>query len=67
MYPSYPFDLEHQPEGLNDSIKELTVCVTLGSTVPNKYTIYTFIMSHRVMQLQSDGQKMNFLYPSGDN
>ena len=66
LYPIYHFDLEHQQEGLNDSVKELTVRTPFGSTVPDGYTAYCFIMSDRVMQLQSDGQKMNFLYPSGN-
>ena len=64
LYPIYHFNLEHQPEGLNDSVKELTVRVTLGQTVPDGYTVYAFIMSDRVMSLHSDGQKLNFLYGS---
>ena len=65
LYPIHHFDLEQQPEGLNDSVKEMTVRATLGATVPDGYTVFCFILSDRVMQLQSDGQKMNFLWNSG--
>lgn len=61
LYPIYHFDLEKQSDRLKSSISDIYIRSRF-SALPGNYRGYAFVMSDRILKIESDGSKMNIIF-----
>lgn len=62
LYPILIFDISHQSERLKNSVTDIKVKASFDRNIPNKTKAYALILSDRLINLKSDGNKMNIVY-----
>jgi hypothetical protein len=62
LYPLLVFDISQQSERLQNSVTDIRIKVSFNKNMPKDTIAYALILSDRILQLQSDGNKMNIIY-----
>ncbi|XP_065645740.1 uncharacterized protein LOC136076194 [Hydra vulgaris] len=62
LYPLFVFDVSKQSERLKSSTLDVQVKATFNSAVPAVTDAYAVVLSDRIIQFQSNGNKMNVAY-----
>ncbi|XP_065651183.1 uncharacterized protein LOC136079373 [Hydra vulgaris] len=59
LYPLFVFDISKQSERLKSSTIQVQIRATFNTAVPANTQAYALVLSDRMMELQSDGNKLN--------
>ena len=62
MYSIFVVDLTHQSEKIKEPVIDITLKMFFNAAVEEKTQCYALIMSERLINMQSDGQKFNIVY-----
>ena len=62
LYSVFAIDLSHQSEKIKEPVIDITLKMFFNGAVEDKTLCYALIMSERLINLQSDGQKFNIVY-----
>ena len=62
LYPLFLFDVSKQSEKLKYSTTDIQVKVFFGDGVPNNTQVYAVIISDRLINFQSDGNKFSVVF-----
>lgn len=62
LYPLLVFDVSRQSEKLKNSVTDIKIKATFKENIPKHTYAYALVLSDRLLKLQSDGNKMNFVY-----
>lgn len=62
LFPIYVFDVSKQSERLSTGIVDITVKMQFHENVPANTQAFAVVISHRVLKMRSDGQKMDIIY-----
>jgi hypothetical protein len=62
LHPIFVFDISRQNERLKDSPIDMKIKAEFNNNIPDNTHAYALILSDRIIQLQSDGEKMNINY-----
>ena len=62
LYPLMVFDVSKQSERLKSSVVDVQIKATFNAAVPAGTEAYAVVISDRLIQFQSDGQKMSVVY-----
>jgi hypothetical protein len=62
LYPLLIFDVSKQSEKLKNSVTDIKIRATFEENIPENTKAYALVLSDRILKLQSDGNKMNFVY-----
>lgn len=62
LYPLMVFDVSKQPERLKSSVVDVQIKATFNAAVPAGTEAFAVVISDRLLQFQSDGQKMSVVY-----
>ncbi len=62
LYPVFVVDLSHQSEKINEPVIDITLKMFFNIAVADKTQAYALIISERLINIQSDGQKFNIVY-----
>lgn len=62
LHPIFVFDISRQNERLKDSLIDMKIKAEFSENIPDNTHAYALILSDRIIQLQSDGEKMNINY-----
>lgn len=62
LHPIFVFDISRQNERLKDSLIDMKIKAEFNTNIPDNTRAYALILSDRIIQLQSDGEKMNINY-----
>ncbi|XP_065667981.1 uncharacterized protein LOC136088226 [Hydra vulgaris] len=62
LYPLFVFDVSRQPEKLKPLTIDVQVKATFNTAVPAGTDAYAVVLSDRMIEFQSDGNKMNVAY-----
>ena len=59
LYPLMVFDVSKQSERLKSSVVDVKIKAFFNAAVPAETEAYAFVISDKLLEFQSDGQKMN--------
>ena len=62
LYPLFVFDVSKQSERLKSSVVDIQIKALFNAAVPADTEAYAVVISDRLLQFQSDGQKMSVVY-----
>lgn len=62
LYPLLIFDVSKQSEKLKNSVTDIKIRANFEENIPANTKAYALVLSDRILKLQSDGNKMNFVY-----
>jgi hypothetical protein len=62
LYPLMVFDVSKQSERLKTSVVDVQIKATFNAAVPANTEAFAVVISDRLLQFQSDGQKMSVVY-----
>ena len=62
LFPLFVFDVSKQSEKLKNSVTDITVKATFSNNVPAGTQAFAVVISDRIIQLQSDGHKLNVVF-----
>ena len=62
LYPLMVFDVSKQPERLKSSVVGVQIKASFNTAVPAGTEAFAVVISGRMLQFQSDGQKMSVVY-----
>lgn len=62
MYPLLVFDISRQPERIKNTISDIKIKASFFNSVSAGTYAYALILSDRIINLQSDGNKMHIVY-----
>jgi hypothetical protein len=62
LHPIFLLDITRQNERLKDSLIDMKIKAEFNTNIPDNTHAYALILSDRIIQLQSDGEKMNIIY-----
>ena len=60
--PLFVIDVSKQSEKLKSTVLDIQVKATFNSNIPANTIAHAVVISDRMMQFQSDGNKMNVVY-----
>ncbi|CAG2198945.1 unnamed protein product [Mytilus edulis] len=59
LYPLFVIDVSHQSERLKESTVDIQIRAEFARNVPANTEAFALVISDRILQFESDGQKMN--------
>jgi len=62
LHPIIVFDVSRQNERIKNTTIDVKIKAEFGTNIPDNTYAYALILSDRVINLQSDGNKMNMIY-----
>lgn len=62
LHPIFVFDVRRQNEQIKNTTIDVKIKAEFGTNIPDNTYAYALILSDRVINLQSDGNKMNMIY-----
>ncbi|XP_063447224.1 uncharacterized protein LOC134726736 [Mytilus trossulus] len=62
LYPLFVIDVSHQSERLKESTVDIQIRAEFARNVPANTEAFALVISDRILQFESDGQKMNVVY-----
>ena len=62
LYPLLVIDVSHQYERLKESSVDIQILIEFERKVPANTEVLALVISDRILQFESDGQKMNVVY-----
>jgi len=62
LYPIMVFDVSKQSERLKSSVVDIQIKAIFNEAVPAETEAYAVVISDKLLQFQSDGQKMSVVY-----
>jgi hypothetical protein len=62
LYPLMVFDVSKQSERLKSSVVDVQIKTSFNTAVPEDTKAFAVVISDRMLQFQSDGNKMNIVY-----
>ena len=62
LYPLFVFDVSHRSERLKESSMDIRIRADFSHNVPANTEAFALVISDRILQFESDGQKMNVVY-----
>ena len=62
LYPLLVFDVSRQSEKLKNSVTDIKIKANFKKNIAKGTKAYALILSDQILKLQSDGNKMNFIY-----
>jgi len=62
LYPIMVFDVSKQSERLKSSVVDIQIKAIFNAAVPAETEAYAVVISDKLLQFQSDGQKMSVVY-----
>jgi hypothetical protein len=62
LYPLMVFDVSKQSEKLKSSVVDIQIKANFNAAVPADTQAYAVIISDKLLNFQSDGQKMSVVY-----
>jgi hypothetical protein len=62
LYPLFVFDVSKQSERLKSSVVDVQIKATFNANVPAGTEAYAVVISDKLLNFQSDGQKMSVVY-----
>ena len=62
LYPLFVFDVSKQSERLKSSVVDIQIKVIFNAAVPAETEAYAIVISDKLLEFQSDGQKLNVVY-----
>jgi hypothetical protein len=62
LYPLMVFDVSKQSEKLKSSVVDIEIKANFNAAVPAETQAYAVIISDKLLNFQSDGQKMSVVY-----
>ena len=62
LYPLMVFDVSKQSEKLKTSVVDIQMKATFNAAVPAETQAYAVIISDKLLNFQSDGQKLSVVY-----
>ena len=62
LYPLIVFDTSKQSEKLKNAVTDIRIKATFNKNIPKNTVAYALVLSDRIFRLESDGNKMNFVY-----
>jgi len=62
LYPLFVFDVSKQSERLKSSVVDIQIKATFNAAVPGGTEAYAVVISDKLLNFQSDGQKMSVVY-----
>ena len=62
LYPLFVIDVSHQSERLKESTVDIQIRAEFSRNVPANTEAFALVISDRILQFESDGQKMNVVF-----
>lgn len=62
LHPIFVFDVSRQNERIKNTTIDVKIKAEFGTNIPDNTYAYALILSDRVINLQSDGNKMSMIY-----
>ncbi|CAG2185265.1 unnamed protein product [Mytilus edulis] len=62
LYTLFVIDVSHQSERLKESTVDIQIRAEFARNVPSNTEAFALVISDRILQFESDGQKMNVVY-----
>ena len=62
LYPLFVIDVSHQSERLKESTVDIQIRAEFARNVPATTEAFALVISDRILQFESDGQKMNVVF-----
>ena len=62
LYPLFVIDVSHQSERLKESVVDIQIRAEFERNVPANTEAFALVISDRILQFESDGQKMNVVF-----
>ena len=62
LYTLFVIDVSHQSERLKESTVDIQIRAEFAGIVPANTEAFALVISDRILQFESDGQKMNVVY-----
>ena len=62
LYPLFVIDVSHQSERLKESTVDIQIRADFERNVPANTQAFALIISDRILQFESDGQKMSVVF-----
>ena len=62
LYPIMVFDVSKQSERLKSSVVDIQIKAIFNNAVPAETEAYAIVISDKLLEFQSDGQKLNVVY-----
>ncbi|XP_012555392.2 uncharacterized protein LOC101236973 [Hydra vulgaris] len=62
LYPLMDFDVSEQSKRLKSSVVDVQIKATFNAAVPADTEAFAVVISNRMLQFQSDGNRMNIVY-----